>query len=108
MRWTAIDTYGTIEAEEPLHYQLVMSRDSRWRGQNEDQFNSYRLPIIKFIQQRCASGKASSMYSPQEMLRSKGHAMSPNKFSKVLKEAAGTTYCIQAYISGSSCITGIL
>jgi hypothetical protein len=30
--------------------------------QNEDQFYSHRLPIIKVIQQRRASGKASSMW----------------------------------------------
>jgi hypothetical protein len=35
---------------------------ARWRDQNEGQFYSHRLPIIKVIQQRRASGKASSMW----------------------------------------------
>jgi hypothetical protein len=58
----------------------------------EKQFYSRRLPIIKAIQQRHESGKASSLHEGAvqvEALRTHTHGtMSLNKLGKVLREAA--------------------
>lgn len=77
----------------PSIQQLDSTWGARWKDQNESQFYSRRLPIIRAIQQRCASGKASSLQEAAAQLETLrlqgGGSMSLNKFAKVLKEAAG-------------------
>jgi len=75
----------------PSIQQLDSTWGAKWKDQNERQFYSRRLPIVKAIQQRYASGKASSLQEAAarlETLRLQGgESMSLNKFGKVLKEA---------------------
>ena len=77
----------------PSVEQLDSAWGPRWRDQTERQFYSRRLPIIKAIQGRHASGIASSLQEAAvqvEGLRTEQHGgMSLNKFGKALKEAAG-------------------
>ena len=75
----------------PSIQQLDSTWGAKWKDQNERQFYSRRLPIVKAIQQRYASGKATSLQEAAvqlETLRLQGgESMSLNKFGKVLKEA---------------------
>ncbi|KAN0085565.1 Transcriptional activator of glycolytic enzymes domain containing protein, partial [Elaphomyces granulatus] len=73
----------------PSVEQLDSAWGPRWRDQTERQFYSRRLPIIKAIQGRHASGIASSLQEAAvqvEGLRTEQHGgISLNKFGKVLK-----------------------
>jgi hypothetical protein len=77
----------------PSIQQLDSIWGAKWRDQTEKQFYGRRLPVIKAIQQRHASGKASSLQEAAAQLETLrlqgGRSISLHKFSKTLKEATG-------------------
>jgi hypothetical protein len=76
----------------PSIEQLDSTWGAKWKDQNERQFYSRRLPIIKALRQLHASGAATSLQQAATQLETQRGSMTLNKFRKRLKqEAAGAT-----------------